>query len=188
MSETDPDFFYANFESSRVTRINQVSRDPPGPNQASFLDMVIAKSQTSEYLFDDLQLADSFTTRLPGDWTFTPMTIASDDNVQFFRKTRAFTLQHFIRLLIARHHLFQSLAGGSGKSPKEGDLAPGIHETLQEVMRGQCQAASSIWRLLCKGLILIKSCFYSCTGNHWNLYDNTCARPARPFRVSCCEL
>lgn len=146
-------------EGSRVTRINQVSRDPPGPNQASFLDMAMAQSQASEYLFDELQLADSFTTSLPGDWTFTPMTIANDDNVQFFRKTRAFTLQHFIRLLIARHQLFKSLAGDSGKSPREGSLPPELHDTLQGVMRGQCQVSSSISRPPSKGLILIKSCF-----------------------------
>lgn len=134
---------------SRVTRINQVSRDMPGPNQASFLDMAMAKSQTSEYLFDELQLANSFTSGLPGDWTFTPMTIASEDNVQFFRKTRAFALQHFIRLLIARHQLLTNLTGSSGKSPRNEELSTEINETLQEVTRGESDWGASDRKTIC---------------------------------------
>jgi hypothetical protein len=121
----------------------------PGPNQASFLDMAMAKSQTSEYLFDELQLANSFTSGLPGDWTFTPMTIASEDNVQFFRKTRAFALQHFIRLLIARHQLLTNLTGSSGKSPRNEELSLEINETLQEVTRGESNREDPDRRAIC---------------------------------------
>lgn len=114
-----------------------MSRDESGQNQASFLDMAMAKSHNAEYLFDELQLANSFTSGLPGDWTFTPTTIASEDNVHFFRKTRAFALQHFIRLLIARHRLLTSLTGSSGRSPRNEELSLEMNETLQEVTRGE---------------------------------------------------
>jgi hypothetical protein len=77
------------------------------------------------------------------------MTIASEDNVQFFRKTRAFALQHFIRLLIARHQLLTNLTGSSGKSPRNEELSTEINETLQEVTRGESDWGASDRKTIC---------------------------------------
>lgn len=98
-----------------VTRINDVSRED-GP-RTSFLKMALATSQPSSHLYDEITLTEQFASGLPGDWAFTPLTITQEDNVHFFRKTRAFTLQHFIRLLVARHRFLTLLSGSSGSTP-----------------------------------------------------------------------
>ncbi|KAJ9126923.1 hypothetical protein QFC24_001154 [Naganishia onofrii] len=98
-----------------VTRINDVSRED-GP-RTSFLKMALATNQPSSHLYDEITLTEQFASGLPGDWAFTPLTITQEDNVHFFRKTRAFTLQHFIRLLVARHRFLTLLSGSSGSTP-----------------------------------------------------------------------
>lgn len=98
-----------------VTRINEVSRDE-GP-RTSFLNMALATSQPTSHLYDEIALSEKFAIGLPGDWTYSPSTITQEDNVHFFRKTRASTLQHFIRLLVARHRFLTLLSGSSASFP-----------------------------------------------------------------------
>ena len=61
----------------------------------------------------DLDLLYRVTDDLPGDWTFTPASVVDPDSVRFFQKTRVFALQHFIRLLIARHRFSHALETGA---------------------------------------------------------------------------
>jgi hypothetical protein len=64
---------------------------------------------------------------MPGDWTYTPGTVADPDSVRFFQKTRVFTLQHFIRLLVARHRfseLLERLGQDATASPDQWASAP----------------------------------------------------------------
>lgn len=97
--------------------------------------MALATSQPSSHLHDEITLTEQFATDLPGDWMFTPSTIAQEDNVHFFRKTRAFTLQHFIRLLVARHRFLTLLSGSSG-SIHNGQESTEEQMVLQQVTQG----------------------------------------------------
>lgn len=110
--------------------------------------MALATSQPAGHLYDEIALTEQFATGLPGDWMFTPSTITQEDNVHFFRKTRAFTLQHFIRLLVARHRFLTLLSGSSGSFPT-GQASPEEQMVLQQVTQG---AQRSINQLL--GLIV----------------------------------
>ncbi|KAJ9098748.1 hypothetical protein QFC21_004396 [Naganishia friedmannii] len=117
-----------------VTRINDVSREDG--SRTSFLKMALATSQPSSHLYDEINLTEQFASGLPGDWVFTPLTITHEDNVHFFRKTRAFTLQHFIRLLVARHRFLTLLSGSSGSTPN------GQESTEEQVVLEQVTQAA----------------------------------------------
>lgn len=97
--------------------------------------MALATSQPASHLYDEIALSEKFAIGLPGDWTFSPSTITQEDNVHFFRKTRAFTLQHFIRLLVARHR-FLTLLSGSSASFSNGPESTEEQIVLQQVTQG----------------------------------------------------
>lgn len=88
----------------RLSRINNIIDDPePG----SFISRISPRSRPSTQ--DELALLDHITDGVPGDWVYTPATVADPDSVRFFQKTRVFAMQNFIRLLIARHRFSELL-------------------------------------------------------------------------------
>ncbi len=92
---------------------------------------------------DDTQMLFQVTSDIPGDWTYHPTTVADPDNVRFFQKTRIFTLQHFIRLLSARHRfegVLSDLTAARNRSPTENWHGPHPDEqaTLQQI--AQCES------------------------------------------------
>jgi hypothetical protein len=102
---------------------------------------------------DELQLLQRITDDLPGDWTYKPSTVNDVDSVRFFQKTRVFTLQHFIRLLVARHR-FEELLGelSRGKatgSPEAwgqgtGSFEATEREILQQITQCECAAGRGV--------------------------------------------
>lgn len=88
------------FHSLQV--INSVSCDPL---DTSFACMVLSNAGPENFSFPSDYLLDNFARDLPGDWIFTPEAINDENTTRFFQRTRAYALQQFIRLLIARHKL-----------------------------------------------------------------------------------
>lgn len=72
------------------------------------------------------------------------------DSVRFFQKTRVFTLQHFIRLLVARHRFEELLGELSGRKATgsaawghpNGSFEATEREILQQIT--QCERAAGI--------------------------------------------
>ncbi|KAK4700113.1 hypothetical protein P7C70_g6140, partial [Phenoliferia sp. Uapishka_3] len=97
--------------------INSVNHNPL---DTSFRALVLDSSQPVATFPSDL-LINTFARDLPGDWTFTPAAINDSDTVRFFQRTRAYALQQFVRLLIARHRLLfdveQSTSHTDGSGP-----------------------------------------------------------------------
>lgn len=89
--------------------------------------MVLFDNQRPTIPFPSEFLIDSFARGLPGDWTFSPTAINDPDTTRFFQRTRAYALQQFIRLLIARHKLLYDV---EASSTLPGNILPGDSETL----------------------------------------------------------
>lgn len=107
-----------------IRRINQTSE--PLPDSSSFASLLLPLPRTYR-IPDELDLLPRVTEGIPGDWTYTPGTVADPDSVRFFQKTRVFTLQHFIRLLVARHRfseLLERLGQDATASPDQWASAP----------------------------------------------------------------
>jgi hypothetical protein len=107
-----------------IRRINQTSETLP--DSSSFASLLLPLPRTYR-IPDELDLLPRVTEGMPGDWTYTPGTVADPDSVRFFQKTRVFTLQHFIRLLVARHRfseLLERLGQDATASPDQWASAP----------------------------------------------------------------
>lgn len=90
--------------------------------------MVLFENQRLAASFPSDYLLDSFARGLPGDWTFSPTAINDPDTTRFFQRTRAYALQQFIRLLIARHKLLYDVEQSS--SLPVGNVPSGDGERL----------------------------------------------------------
>ena len=91
---------------------------------------------------DELELLARVTDGIPGEWAYTPATASDRDSVRFFQKTRVFTLQHFIRLLDARHRfseLLESLGGEgmAGISEQRNGMGEESQDILHQIT--QCE-------------------------------------------------
>jgi hypothetical protein len=87
---------------------------------------------------------------LPGDWSYTPTTVADPDSVRFFQKTRVFTLQHFIRLLVARHQFSELLeSSGGDMASSEQWAATSPTDTAQSILQQITQSALGIIGTYC---------------------------------------
>jgi hypothetical protein len=80
---------------------------------------------------DELPLLDHVTDGVPGDWVYTPATVADPDSVRFFQKTRVFALQNFIRLLIARHRFSEMLERTRNGSASMAEIQPILTQITQ---------------------------------------------------------
>jgi hypothetical protein len=120
-----PSNSYANREPNlSIRRINQTSERLP--DSSSFASLLLPLPRTYR-VPDELDLLPRVTEGMPGDWAYTPSTVADPDSVRFFQKTRVFTLQHFIRLLVARHRfseLLERLGQDATASPDQWASAP----------------------------------------------------------------
>jgi hypothetical protein len=136
----------------RIRRINRTKQDWQG-REGSFIALVSSKAPECYHVADELQLLQRITDDLPGDWTYKPSTVNDVDSVRFFQKTRVFTLQHFIRLLVARHR-FEELLGelSRGKatgSPEAwgqgtGSFEATEREILQQITQCECSAGQRV--------------------------------------------
>lgn len=87
-----------------ITRINSTAEEI---EPRSFISLINPPSRPPTQ--DELILLDHVTDGVPGDWVYTPATVADTDSVRFFQKTRVFAMQNFIRLIIARHRFSEML-------------------------------------------------------------------------------
>ena len=93
---------------------------------------LLSSSPPQYRVIDEVTLLLRVCQDLPGDWTYNPEAIGDPDSVRFFQRTRVFTLQHFIRLLVARRRFSEALVGISAAS--SGD---GLQSVLRQII--QCE-------------------------------------------------
>lgn len=97
---------------------------------------------------DEHQLLLRVTDGLPGEWTFTAESVADPDNVRFFQKTRVSALQHFLRLLLARHEFSQLLLQDTADMPNSNhfNTVPNSSSDLPTVTKqiAQCKSEQDL--------------------------------------------
>ncbi|KAM0749696.1 hypothetical protein T439DRAFT_326573 [Meredithblackwellia eburnea MCA 4105] len=115
-----------------LTVVNYI---PPDPLESNFASRVLDLPAAAAPTFPPDYLIDNFASELPGDWTFSPAAINEANTIRFFQRTRAYALQQFIRLLIARHKLLfdvekATTAGDGGSAGSAGVEEEGSAESL----------------------------------------------------------
>ncbi len=111
-------------------RIRDINRVPQDPSESTSFISLLAPYPRQPRLLDELALIPRVCEDLPGNWTYTPTAVTDPDSVRFFQRTRVFTLQHFIRLLAARHQFSEALARSSVGSPGD-EVQPILQQITQ---------------------------------------------------------
>jgi hypothetical protein len=111
------------------------------------MSLVSSVTPQSYHIADELQLLQHVTDDIPGDWNYTQATVSDVDSVRFFQKTRVFTLQHFIRLLVARHR-FEGFVAEKNKvrtsSPAEAWQSGSFDGNEQAILQQITQCAEYV--------------------------------------------
>lgn len=126
--------------SCLTTRIRRINRTKEQAQDAQSFISLASPLPRVYAVADELDLLHRITDGIPGDWTYTPATVADPDSVRFFQKTRVFTLVHFVRLLVSRHQFSELLVrlGREAASPENwaapspGDEAMPILQTITQ--------------------------------------------------------
>lgn len=117
----------------RIRRINRSHESADGTQSFKSLAVPLPRVYA---VADELDLLPRVTDGIPGDWTYTPATIAEPDSVSFFQKTRVFTLMHFVRLLVSRHQFSELLVRLSNDAPTpEQWAAPSPADEAQPILQ-----------------------------------------------------